>query len=64
LHPTMLNKEVMYVMNSISALAKNFKEWSKDYKYVSKANEFEFIGENLSFKNKKRAENWFELSLI
>ena len=64
LHPTMLNKEVMYVMNSISALAQNFKEWSKDYKYVSKTNEFEFIAENLSCKNKKRAENWFELSLI
>ena len=64
LHPTMLNKEVMYVMNSISALAQNFKEWSKDYKYVSKTNEFEFISENLSCKNKKRAENWFELSLI
>ena len=64
LHPTMLNKEVMYVMNSISALAQNFKEWSKDYKYVSKRNEFEFIAENLSCKNKMRAENWFELSLI
>ena len=64
LHPTMLNKEVMYVMNSISALAQNFKEWSKDYKYVFKTNEFEFIAENLSCKNKKRAENWFELSLI
>ena len=64
LHPTMLNKEVMYVMNSISALAQNFKEWSKDYKYVSKTNEFEFIAENNSCKNKKRAENWFELSLI
>ena len=64
LHPTMLNKEVMYVMNSISALAQNFKEWSKDYKYVSKTNEFEFKAENLSCKNKKRAENWFELSLI
>ena len=64
LHPTMLNKEVMYVMNSISALAQNFKEWSKDYKYVSKTNEFEFIAENLYCKNKKRAENWFELSLI
>tara|TARA_Y100000589_G_scaffold282325_1_gene279781 strand:- start:58 stop:1233 length:1176 start_codon:yes stop_codon:yes gene_type:complete len=64
LHPTMLNKEVMYVVNSISALALNFKEWSKDYKYVSKTNEFEFIAENFSCKNKKRAENWFELSLI
>ena len=64
LHPTMLNKEVIYVMNSISALAQNFKEWSKDYKYVSKTNEFEFTAENLSCKNKKRAENWFELSLI
>ena len=64
LHPTMLNKEVMYVMNSISALAKNFKEWSKDYKYVSETNEFEFMAENLYCKNKKRAENWFELSLI
>lgn len=63
-HPTMLNEEVMYVMNSISALAQNFKEWSKDYKYVYKTNEFEFIADNLSCKNKKRAESWFELSLI
>ena len=34
-HPIMLNEEVMYVMNSISALAQNFSEWPKDYKYVS-----------------------------
>lgn len=53
LHPTMLNKEVVYVMNSISELAQNFKEWSKDYKYVSKTNEFEFIAENHSCKNKR-----------
>ena len=26
LHPTMLNKEVVYVMNSISELAQNFQE--------------------------------------
>ena len=44
--------------------AQNFNEWSKDYKYVSKTNDFEFVASNQLMQEQKRAENWFELSLI
>jgi selenocysteine lyase/cysteine desulfurase len=44
LHPTMTNKEVAFVGESIQALAKNFKEWGKDYDFTPCQNKLE-LGE-------------------
>ncbi len=40
IHPTITNKEVLYVCESIKQVVKNVKEWSKDYTYNSTKNEF------------------------
>lgn len=40
IHPTTTNEEIKYVCDSIIALAENHKNWSKDYDYNIKTNEF------------------------
>jgi len=40
IHPTLTNKEVKYVCESIKAVAKNHQEWGEDYDYVSKINDY------------------------
>ncbi len=40
LHPTMTNKEALFVLDAIKSLAENHREWSQDYSYNSKTNEF------------------------
>jgi len=55
LHPTTTNVEVVYVCDSIKQLAENFVEWSNDYKYNSKSNEFFHQNE----KPDNTMETWF-----
>ncbi|MAB58414.1 MAG: selenocysteine lyase [Aequorivita sp.] len=55
LHPTTTTAEVDYVCNSIKELAENFNEWSQDYKYNSKSNEFFHQNE----KPNNTMEAWF-----
>ncbi|MHB8905372.1 MAG: aminotransferase class V-fold PLP-dependent enzyme [Melioribacteraceae bacterium] len=40
LHPTITNEELDFVLNAIEEVITNVKEWSKDYTYSSKTNEF------------------------
>ncbi len=40
LHPTMTNDELLYITSAIKDIAKHGKEWSKDYDYSPKTNEF------------------------
>lgn len=40
IHPTMTLAEVEYIADSIKALAENHEEWTKDYEYNSRTNEF------------------------
>ena len=42
IHPTMKDEELDYILNSIKELSKNHHEWSKDYEYNPKTNEFSF----------------------
>ncbi|TYC12074.1 aminotransferase class V-fold PLP-dependent enzyme [Bizionia gelidisalsuginis] len=43
IHPTMSNKEITYVVESIKEMVANQKEWSADYTYNSGTNEFDSI---------------------
>jgi len=43
IHPTITNKEIHFVCDSITALAKNHKEWAKDYQYDANTNEFKHL---------------------
>lgn len=40
IHPTTTDAEVEFVCDSIKKLAENFSEWSKEYQYNSKSNEY------------------------
>ncbi len=40
LHPTMTNRELLYITNAIAEIARNAKEWSEDYIYDRHTNEF------------------------
>ena len=58
-HPTMTNEEVNFIMNAIEELSYKHKEWSVDYKYNKKTNEFCYKKNIFELKNKERAKNWF-----
>lgn len=51
-HPTTTDAEAEYVCDSIKQMAENFSEWSHDYKYNSKSNEF--------FHQNEKADNTVE----
>jgi selenocysteine lyase/cysteine desulfurase len=43
IHPTMTNAEIDFIYKCIKYMAKNFKDWSKEYNYNLVKNEFEYI---------------------
>ena len=59
IHPTTTTEEITYVCNSIKELAANHLEWSKEYEYNSKSNEFNH--KNATFKEKEMVVNWFSI---
>jgi selenocysteine lyase/cysteine desulfurase len=63
LHPTMTDKEVLFIVNAIEEVANNHQKWDTDYKYNSDTNEFTHIHKDFSSLNKERAYSWFEKSL-
>lgn len=58
IHPTTTNEEILFVCESIKALAANHKEWSKDYNYDKDSNEF--IHKNAKPLEKEMVEEWFK----
>lgn len=60
IHPTTTNAEVAYIIHSIKDLAKNHKEWIKDYNYIKG----EYVHKNFDDRKslKKIVNNWFKLS--
>jgi selenocysteine lyase/cysteine desulfurase len=59
LHPTMTNDELNFILNAIEEIIKNIDEWSKDYTYSSKTNEYYHNSQNgIEFTEIKR---WFEI---
>ena len=63
LHPTMKNEEVEYIINSIEELAKNYKNWTSDYKYNPETNEFKYLDSKFDLINTKRVNSWFQKKL-
>jgi len=57
IHPTITDKEVAYVCDSIKSLATNFKNWAEDYEYNVVSNEFEYKHDHQL--EKKMVEMWF-----
>lgn len=57
IHPTTTSEEIKYVCDSIKSLAENHKEWSNDYIYNSKTNEFNH--KNAQHSEKEMVKSWF-----
>lgn len=57
IHPTMTNRELEFICDAICQVADNFEEWSKDYQYSSKTNEFTHINETTW--EDELVSNWF-----
>jgi hypothetical protein len=58
IHPTTTSDEIQLVCESIKALAANHKEWSIDYTYNPKTNEF--THKNALHSEKKMVDSWFK----
>ncbi|NND52787.1 MAG: aminotransferase class V-fold PLP-dependent enzyme [Flavobacteriaceae bacterium] len=60
IHPTSSCEEIETVCKAIKALAANHEEWSKDYTYDGKTNEF--IHNSFATTSRlQKIKNWFEL---
>jgi selenocysteine lyase/cysteine desulfurase len=57
IHPTMTNEELNYILNAIDDIIKNIGEWSKDYYYSSKTNEY--YHSSVNGKEFEVINNWF-----
>lgn len=57
IHPTMTNKEVRKICDAIGEVAKNHKEWAKDYEHDVTTNEFSFKGYERT--EDEMVERWF-----
>jgi selenocysteine lyase/cysteine desulfurase len=58
IHPTTTSEEIKFVCDSIKSLAANHIDWSKDYIYNSKTNEF--CHKNAQHSEKEMVKNWFK----
>ena len=59
IHPTITNKEVLFVCEAIKQVAENNKEWSEDYEYSEVKNDF--VHKTSIPSEKSIVNNWFKL---
>lgn len=59
IHPTMSNDEIIFIANAIKEISENHVEWSKDYIYQSKKNEFRH--KNYVSIERYQVENLFKI---
>jgi selenocysteine lyase/cysteine desulfurase len=62
IHPTMTDEEIDYILDGIKALAKNHKEWAKDYMYCREHNDFKHILDPQV--EQKLVDDWFDKSIF
>ncbi|WCO03460.1 aminotransferase class V-fold PLP-dependent enzyme [Psychroserpens ponticola] len=61
IHPTTTNEEMNFVCHSIKSLAKNHKEWAKDYEYIGTNNEFVHHKVKNDVSQDTIVKSWFKL---
>lgn len=59
LHPTMTNKELLFIINSIKEIVDNCKDWEKVYRYNCVTNEFDSLIVKETIEEEVR--EWFSL---
>ncbi len=57
LHPTMTNKELLFILDAIKLVAENHTEWGNAYEYHCQTNEF--YHKTIPEKSIKDYEHWF-----
>jgi len=60
IHPTTTNEEMLFICESIKALAKYHKTWISDYNYIASTNEFVHKNKETSVQEGS-VKRWFEL---
>jgi len=58
LHPTSSNEELEFVIHAIKQMCQNHVEWSKEYRYDPKTNEYTHLNENKDILYKE-VSSWF-----
>ncbi|WP_204345805.1 aminotransferase class V-fold PLP-dependent enzyme [Psychroserpens algicola] len=61
IHPTTTNEEIDFVCDNIIALAQHHEEWSKDYEYQGKTNEFLHKSLKHQKTDTSQIKDWFTL---
>ena len=61
LHPTMTDQEVRLILHAVEEITKHHREWSDDYIYLSKKNEFLHRSQQNSTVEDRMMEDWFLL---
>jgi selenocysteine lyase/cysteine desulfurase len=61
LHPTMTDEEVRYILEAIREITENHKEWSKDYQYLPRKNEFVHYTHLQAKLEDRIMGDWFDL---
>jgi len=59
LHPTMTNSEAQYIVDAITTLASQHREWARDYRYCSRTNEFAHLNACERDAVDARVDRWF-----
>ncbi|MCF8240111.1 MAG: aminotransferase class V-fold PLP-dependent enzyme [Melioribacteraceae bacterium] len=59
LHPTMKDKELIFILDALKEIIANAKEWEKDYSYSSKTNEYTHLSESIDRNG--GIHEWFNL---
>ncbi|MHC1708122.1 MAG: aminotransferase class V-fold PLP-dependent enzyme [Bacteroidales bacterium] len=57
-HPTMSDKEVLFIIDAIAQIQKNIRHWSNDYFYDKRTNEFHYKGD---FHHHIDVNNWLTI---
>ncbi len=60
IHPTMTDAEIIYIMDAIEEVARNFRKYSKHYQYNRYRNEFFHV--NPSTRHEEMIAMWFNIS--
>ena len=59
LHPTTTNEELNFALEALKELAKNHKDWAKDYKYNASTNEYKHVKEEKDLLY-NTVNDWFD----
>lgn len=63
IHPVMSNEEVEYITDAIHQVAENHEEWSKDYAYNTKTNEFDCVLKDEKKLQRSMIAEWFGVKM-